>query len=124
MNRLASHAATAVASLLIGGVAGAVLVRKMCDREMAHSYVMGVLDQANAAREIYSGRSLALADRIREKLPEYVLAVEKEFPGESNRDMTYRMVRRVYEASSTELPASIQAIVASVPPPADPMKAK
>jgi hypothetical protein len=115
VKRLFGYGVTAVASLVIGASSGAILVRKNCDRALGRWYVMELLDKANVAHEIYAGRSQQLADRIRENLPQYVLAVEGEFPSDSGRHAAYRMVRRVYEASSAELPPSIQAIVAAVP---------
>jgi hypothetical protein len=116
MKRVAAFVITSIVSLILGGVVGAVFVRRICDRDMGHLYVTDLMYQALAAREIYAGRSRELADNIRGKLPEQALNVEKEFRQDETRNTAFRLVTEVYAASHTEMPVEIRAILANVPP--------
>ena len=116
MKRIAALVAISIVSLLVGGVVGAVLVRRSCERVIGHWYVTDLMDQALAAREIYAGRSRPLADRLRDGLPAQVLGVEKEFRQDDTRNTAFRLVSEAYALSNTEVPREIRAILANVPP--------
>ena len=115
MKRVTAILLTSVVSLAVGAMTSAVLVRRMCDRDMGHWYVTDLMDRAYAAREIYAGRSRQLADSLRGKLPEQVLGVEKEFRADEARNTAFRVVTEAYAASGTEVPVEIRAILATVP---------
>src|SRR6266542_4868789 len=116
MNRTVGFVVTAVVSLLVGGVAGAVMMRRGCDRDLGHLYVTELMDKAYVARQIYRGHSLELANQIRGRLPEFVLGVEKEFKHDDARDTAFRVVLDVYQTSNTEVPVEIRALLAAGPP--------
>jgi hypothetical protein len=116
MKRVAAFVITSIVSLIVGGVVGAVFVRRMCERDMGHWYVTDLMDRAYAAREIYAGRSRQLADHLRERLPEQVLGVEKEFRQDETRNTAFRVVGEAYAASNTEVPVEIRSLLANVPP--------
>jgi hypothetical protein len=116
MRRASAFFVTGIVSLLIGIGLGAVLVRRLNERELGHWYVMSLMDRAYAAREVYAGRSRELADHLREKLPEQVLGVENEFRRDETRNTAFRLVSEAYAASNTEVPVELRAILAAVPP--------
>jgi len=116
MKRIAAFVITAVVSLTVGGVVGAVLVRRSCDRTLGHWYVTDLMDHALAAREIYAGRHRELANQLRDRFPEQVLGVEREFRQDETRNTAFRLVGEAYAASSTPVPVEIRAVLAAVPP--------
>jgi hypothetical protein len=116
MRRLIAVVATASVSLLVGGVLGAIMVRKSCDRHLGHVYVTELINKAYSAREIYRGHAFELANRTREGLPAQVLAMEKEFGHDEYRDTALRVVQDVYQASKMVVPGAIRPILAAVPP--------
>lgn len=102
--------------LVVGGLTSGFFAFWHWNRDFQDWYVTGVADQANVAREIYAGRSEQLADRIRESLPQYVLAIHREFRTPESSYAALRLVRDVYHGSSTEIPAEIAHILSGVPP--------
>jgi hypothetical protein len=78
--------------------------------------VLGVADQANVARDVYSGRGDALADRIRRDLPHYVLVVDREFPDSRWATPALWLAKDVYAESSTPVPREIEEILGALPP--------
>jgi hypothetical protein len=115
VKRAIAFVLTSGLSLLVGGVAGAALTSRACDRELGHSYVFGLMNDAWAAREIYAGRGRQHADRLRERFPELVLGVEKEFRQDPARDTALRVVREAYAQSGEEIPVSVRGILIAVP---------
>ena len=102
--------------LLFGGLASGFFVGWHWNRNFQDWYLTGVADQANVAREIYAGRSVQLADQIRASLPQYVLAIHGEFGTPESSYPALRLVRDVYNESSTEIPGEIAQILSRVPP--------
>lgn len=107
---------TFLAGSVIGGVLSAAAVGGHWKRTFENQYVAGLADQANVAREIYAGRSTELADRIRQSLPEYVTAIEREFRSAQGREWAYWLVSDVYQASGAPVPGQLRPILASLPP--------
>ncbi len=104
-----------LAGVIVGGLASGFFVGWHWNRTFGDWYVTGVADQANVAREIYAGRSVQLADRIRSSLPQYVLAIDREFGTPESAHYALRLVRDVYEQSSSEMPEEIAGILGALP---------
>jgi hypothetical protein len=107
---------TFLGGFLVGAVTLAALVGWHWKGNFENWYVLGVADQANVAREIYSGRGDALADRIRQDLPHYVLVVDREFPDSDWATPALWLANDVYAESSTPVPPEIEEILAAPPP--------
>jgi len=105
-----------VGGLAAGGAIAWAVMGWRGSRTFQDQYVIALADQANVAHQIYSGHSKELADRIRQCLPAYVAAAEREFRGGRGREWTYWLVRDVYQASGTPVPESLKPIFASLPP--------
>ena len=116
MKRAVAYFLTSLISLLVGAVAGALLVARINGSDMGHEYVSSLMTDGWAAREIYQGRGRQHADRLREGFPDRVLGVEKEFREDEARNTAFRVVSEAYASSGTEVPVEIRRILATVPP--------
>ncbi|MCP4546591.1 MAG: hypothetical protein GY835_09025 [bacterium] len=103
------------AGAVLGAVASGLLVGSHWEGQFADSYALGVADQANVAREIYAGRSSQLAARIVDSLPQYVLALDREFNDAKWTQTALFMVQDVYRESGNEVPGEIRQILAALP---------
>ncbi len=104
------------AGAVLGAVTSGLLVGYHWEGQLADSYALGVADQANVAREIYAGRSSQLAARIVASLPQYVLALDREFNDAKWTQTALFMVQDVYRESGNEVPGEIRQILAALPP--------
>ena len=116
MKRAVSYLLICLLSLAIGGIAGAAIAVRSCDRHLGHAYVSSLMEDGWAAREIYRERGRAHADRLRQSFPDRVLAVEKEFREDDFRNTAFRVVGEAYASSGIEVPVEIRTILATVPP--------
>ena len=107
---------TFLAGLVVGIVTAGAFVSWHWKRHWADWHVGAVGDLANVAREIYSGRSKELADRIRESLPMRMELIEQQFPRAQAKEWTYWIVSDVYKASGDPVPASLAPILSALPP--------
>jgi hypothetical protein len=115
MGRRWTIAAAFVGGLVVGGAGGSIFVGEHWKRNFWSSYVMGLADQANVAREIHSGRGPELAKRITDSLPEYVRAVTRNAPRAEGADWALWMVSDVYKAAGIEPPPELRTVFASLP---------
>jgi len=104
------------AGLLVGGVVAAGAVGWRWAHDFNRFRVMGVAEQALAAREIYAGRGHQTADRIRGALPALILGVERSSPRPEGREWAYWLANDVYKASGVAVPAQIKPLLAALPP--------
>jgi hypothetical protein len=101
---------------VVGATSFAALVGWHWKANFEDWYVLGVADQANVAHEIYSGRGDALAARIRQDLPHYVLVVDREFPDSRWATPALWLANDVYTESSMPVPPEIEEILGALPP--------
>jgi hypothetical protein len=104
------------AGAAVGGLASGLLALRYCESRLADSYALGVADQANVAREIYAGRSSQLAARIVDAMPQYVLALDREFSDAHWTQPALWLVQDVYKESGIEVPSEIRHVLAALPP--------
>ncbi len=116
MNQAWRYGLTFMAGSLAGAVVAGAFVGWHWQRNFANWYVMGLMDQANVAREIYSGQGRELADRIRGSLPTYVTAVEREFRNAQGREWALWMVSDAYKAADEDLPEELRELISTLPP--------
>jgi len=116
MSRRWLFAATFLGGVVVGAVGYSAFVGRHWQRNFSSWYVLGLADQANVAREIFSGRGPELAKRIEGSLPEYVRAVRREFGDDEGADWALWMVSDVYDAAGTPPPPELQVVFASLPP--------
>lgn len=107
---------TFLAGVLVGGAAAASFVGWHWERNFRDWYVLQLADQANVAKEIYSGKAPELADRLRSSLPVYVNVVESHFPNTEGKYWAYWVVDDVYRVSGVKPPQELQGLLASLPP--------
>ena len=115
MRRGATIALTLVGGLLLGALAGAFFVGRHWQRNFADWYVLEVADQANVAREIYSGREERLADGILASLPSYVRSLRGDLAKGEGSAWALWIVSDVYKAAGTPPPAELQEIFEVLP---------
>ena len=112
-----------VVGLALGAALAGAWVTYSWQKSFATVYLVQMADQANVAREIGQGGGPALAERIRESLPMYVQALERDFSEVQGKDWALWAVRDAYEAAALVPPASIAPVLqalparASCPPP-------
>ena len=95
-------------SLSAGALGGAMWAKRSADRYIGHWYVTDLMQNGYAAREIYAGRGRQLADHLRDKFPERVLGVEKEFRQDDARNTAFRVVTEAYAESGMAVPPEIR----------------
>jgi hypothetical protein len=109
-----------VLAFLAGGLGGAVgatvLVGGHYNRIFEGWYLMGVVEQAQIARQIRGGEGGLLAERIEGSLPGYALAVSSQFGRSSQSLPALWSVRELYRATATPIPDELADLLASLPP--------
>ena len=107
-------------SVLAGFVLGAItmwfVVKETTVKVFANQYLMDVSDQANTALHIRAGKQMELLTNIEASLPEYVLAVDEGFRGNSGSTNALWMVKAYYERNQIAIPSQIKGILDSLPP--------
>lgn len=78
--------------------------------------VGALAEDANVAREIYTGHAKELADRLRDTFPRRVAEIEKQYPAAINKSWTYWMIKDAYEAGNAPIPSTLAPILTSLPP--------
>lgn len=109
-----------IAGGLIGVVGAAALVAGHYNRMIENWYLMGVVEQAQIARQIRTGESERLAERIEDSLPTYALAVSSQFGDSTVALPALWSLRDFYRATATPIPDEIAGLFEGLPPkPAD-----
>jgi hypothetical protein len=126
MRRFLAFGLTFLIGLTVGGIAGAKIVADHAEREVGHDFVVDLMKDGWAAREIYRGQGRQHADRLRDGFPQQVLFIEKSIPKPQPdpkdffseyelRNRAFRVVREAYEASGSEVPTEIRQVLLTVP---------
>ncbi len=101
---------------LVGAVGGTALVAGHYNRMFEGWYLMGVVEQAQIARQIRTGEGDPLAERIEESLPGYALAVNSQFGQSSLALQALWSVRDFYRATATPIPDEVASLFEGLPP--------
>lgn len=102
--------------LVAGFLAAVLLPLPLTIRQLSEQYPFKVIEQTEIARELRRGRHAELAERIEQRLPEYVLALkDPSFLDESpmTNDALWH-VKRFYLENNLEIPKEIEPILANL----------
>lgn len=108
-----------MASLVVGGVIGAVLVSVQWNKFMSRFVATALTEMAVDARQIRGGVAEATLERKMDAIPGLVQqlnSVHRRYLPESVFNGALWSVSRFYEDIETGVPASIQPIMESIPP--------
>src|SRR6516162_5536375 len=107
---------TTAAGFVAGAVAAWLLAAHITGKVFTNQYVVATIDQANVALHIRAGKQNELLKAIETRLPEYAIALDKEFPGNPGSTNALWMVKAYYERNKIAVPPELKSIFDSLPP--------
>lgn len=102
--------------LVVGAIGASAMVASHYNRMFRERYVLDIVEQAQIAKQIRNGSGLDLANRIEQTLPEYVVALEREYGRHDAVLPGLRSVKDFYVSTATPVPESIRLILDKLPP--------
>lgn len=105
---------------ILGGTGAAILVGKKAGEFYQNQYMTNVMDQANVALHVRSGRGDKLVETIEKNMPEYAVAIDTNFKEHPQAINALWMIKAYYQRTGKAVPEKIKSILNGLPekPPA------
>ena len=116
MRKLMIAGGHVVIGVLLGGAGAGIMTARHYNRMFQNWYVAKVIEQTHIARRIRSGEGDALAARIEDSFPQYVLALDQ---GLGRNEVTLPAlwcINDFYATTATPVPEQIQSNLSDLPP--------
>ena len=116
MRKLMIAGGSVVLGVLLGGAGAGIMTARHYNQMFQNWYVVKAIEQTHIVRRIRSGEGDALAARIENSLPQYVLALDQGFGRNEVTLPALWCIKDFYATTATPVPEQIQSNLSNLPP--------